>query len=157
MALAMKDMVKGTIVDHRWVFDPEAQTTEYRPVTRRGIIVRVDGDITTGVGKVWVKFKADKPAEEVAPRELDRFMQWNHKKARLALARLEGRSDSIGGEFTEKRAPVRPKHQDALALTPKKPQMLVEPEEDEHDPMLASQEEPIVMVDNDAEGEPQPE
>lgn len=155
MALAMKDMVKGTIVDHRWVYSEEDQTTEYRPVTRRGIIVKVDGDITTGVDAVWVKFKADQKAEKVSPRELDRYMQWNHKKARQALARLEGRSESIGGEFTERRAPVKPKHQDALALTPKKQQMLVEPEEDEVDPMLESQTEPIVIPDDEGEAAPE--
>lgn len=149
MALAMKDMVKGTIVDHRWVFDSDDQTTEYRPVTRRGIIVKVEGDITTGVEAVWVKFKPDQKAEKVPPRELDRYMAWNHKKARQALARLEGRSDSVGGEFTEKRAPIRPKHQDALALTPRKQQAVVEPEEDEVDPMLESQNEPIVIPDDE--------
>lgn len=156
MALAMKDMVKGTIVDHRWIYDENDQTTEYRPVTRRGIIVKVVGDITTGVAEVWVKFKATEKAEKVAPRELDRYMPWNAKKARQALARIEGRSDSVGGEFEERRAPVRPKHQDALALTPKKAQAVVEPEEDEVDPMLESQNEPIVIPDTDPEGESEP-
>lgn len=153
MALAMKDMVKGTIVDHRWVYDENDATTEYRPVTRRGIIVKVVGDITTSVAEIWVKFKSDKPAEKVAASELDRFMPWGHKKARAALARIEGRGDSVGGEFEERRAPVRPKHEDGLKLTPPKPQMLVEPEEDEVDPMLASQEEPIVIPDTDPEAE----
>lgn len=152
MALAMKDMVKGTIVDHTYVYDPNERTTDLRPIRRRGIIVKVIGDTTTSVSEIWVKFKADKPAEKVAARELDRFMPWNHKKARAALARLEGRSESIGGEFEERRARIKPKAQDALGLTPRKQQMLVEPEEDEVDPMLESQEQvPLVVPDTDPE------
>ena len=68
------------------------------------------------------------------------------KPARRAYARLTGTDESVGSEFTEQRAKIRPRVEDGLALTPRRPSVFVEPEEDEVDPMVAAQsaEEPIV-------------
>lgn len=151
MALSMHDMVRGTIVDHSHEWVAEEQQLVLRPVRRRGIIVKAKGDANSGgVAEVWVQFKGDKP-EKVAPRELDRVFPWNHPVAKKALARISGRSEMVGAEFQEKRAPVRPRVEDALAITPRRRQSVVEPEEEENDPMLEAQTEivPLVVPDTD--------
>lgn len=144
MALSMKDMVRGTIVDWTYRYDAEERIEELRPVRRRGIIVRTVG-VQDAVTEVWVQFKNDSKPEKVPARELIRVFPFNHRVSRRALARISGTSESVGGEFEERRAPVRPRVEDSLALTPRRPAAVVEPEHDEVDPMIASQEEPIVI------------
>lgn len=154
MALSIKDMVKGTIVDHTYAFDENSQSMELRPVRRRGIIVRVDGMAQDAVTALYVLFKRGQEPEKVAPRELVRVYPWNSKVARKAYARITGTGEGIGAEFEERRAPIRPRVEDSLALTRRAPQAVVEPENDEVDPMIESQAaEPLVTPADDERDE----
>lgn len=144
MALAIKDMVKGTIVDHTFEYHANERELALRPVRRRGIIVKVDGVANDAVTAVYVQFRPDKEPEKVAPRELVRVLPWNSKPARRALARITGQQETVGAEFQERLAPVRPRAEDSLALTPRRGQAVVEPENDEIDPMIESQTPPVM-------------
>jgi hypothetical protein len=144
MALAMKDMVKGTIVDHTHVYNEDDRREELRPIRRRGIIYKVVGDATSGgVSEVWVMFKG-KP-EKVAPRELVRVYPHTHPVARKAWRRLTGTHEEVGAEFEERRAPVKPRLQDDLGLTPRRRLAVVDPGDDSDD----EGEVPIVIPDTE--------
>lgn len=150
MALSIKDMVKGTIVDHTYEYDANARETNLRPVRRRGIVIKVDGVAQDAVTALYVLFKPGTEPEKVPPRELVRVYPYNSKVARKAYARITGTGDSVGAEFTEQRARIRPRAEDSLSLTKRAPQAVVEPENDDEDPMVASQpKEPVVLPVDD--------
>ena len=134
MSLAIPDCEVGTIVDHRFERCPDGREV-LRPICRRGIIMRVDGNGMDSVTAVWVKFKQDAEPEKVNLAELVKKYPASSKPARRALRRARGESELVGAEFKETRAPVRPKFEDAMKLTAKRPQAVVTPEggEDEEE------------------------
>ncbi len=151
MALAMKDMVKGTIVDWRYKYDPDERTEELRNPWFRGIIMKVVGDTTTSVSEIWVQFGDGEKPIKVAARELTRYLPWNSKRARREFARLSGNRE-LSGIFESRPARVKPRGVDKLGLTQKPQQMLVEPENDEESDLIGNQtSEPLVVADTEPE------
>lgn len=150
MALAIKDMVRGTIVDWREKYDPEERQTTLRDPWMRGIIVRVVGAANDAVSEVWVKFRDDEDEIKVSPRELTRYLPWNSKRARRELARIEGNRELIGTIYDQRPAKVKPKGVDRLGLTNKPAPAVVQPEYDEESD-VQSENVPIVIPDVEAE------
>jgi hypothetical protein len=153
MALNILDCEVGTIVDWRWQRRESDQKTVMRDATRRGIIVRVDGDKTTSVEKVFVKFNEKDPMIDVRPCELDRAFKCNHPVAREALRRVLGQSKYIGMEIPSKQK-VSIKTYDEMALTPKQGEGMIAREDGVEDDLVAGiplPDEPIVIPESEHE------
>lgn len=123
MALSAKDCRIGTIVDHTFELRDDGKTVLRNP-RRRGIIVEAKGQGSDTIGgdrpgHVSVQFKFESEAEAVKAAELNRVYPWDHPKARAALRRVRGESLTVGAEFEERAAPVRPHVEDAMQLTAK--------------------------------------
>lgn len=118
MALSMLDCAPGTIVDHTWERRSDGKRL-LRETRRRGMIMKVDGDGTDSIHAVYVLFKPGADFEKVDPGELNRVFPRSHPKARAIFKQLTGQFEDIGAEFSERRAPVKPKLEDALGLTKK--------------------------------------
>jgi len=128
MGLNLIDIKEGCIVDHTFEVGQDDKK-RLRPIRRRGIIVKVVGNGHDSVSKILVQFKPDDKPEEVMAKELVRVYPATSKVARRALARIRGQHEMVGAEFQERRAPIKPKLEDSLALTKGRPSPFVEPEE----------------------------
>lgn len=129
MGLNIVDCKVGTIVDHTYEVG-EDERKRLRPIRRRGIIVKTEGNGFDAVTALHVQFKPDAEPEKVKAKELVRVYPATAKVARRALARVQGRHETVGAEFVERAAPIKPKLQDAMALTRGKASPFVEPEEE---------------------------
>lgn len=130
MALSALDARVGTIVD--WTEEHfEDGRRVARPIIRRGIIVKVDGEGSDSVSNIMVKFSVDGKPEKVGGGELVRVYPHTSRVAREAYRRIMGLPKHVGAEFQSKKAPARARVQDAMALTPKPGQGVVRPEEEE--------------------------
>jgi len=153
MSLNMIDCEVGTIVDWRWHRRESDQKTIARESVRRGIIVRVDGDKTTSVEKVFVKFNEKDPMVDVRPCELDRAFKANHPVSREALRRVLGQSKYIGMEIPSKQT-VKVKTYDEMGLTPKQGEGMIAREDGIEDDVIAGMpipDEPIVVPEPEHE------
>ncbi len=132
MALSLRDMTPGTIVDH-WYKKNDDDTWEQRPLIRRGVVVEVDGNGHDQCARLMVKFSVDpkvKP-EEVAPAELVKVLPANSRKARRILKRVLGQSDDVGAEFVARQAPVVPRLDNPFREMMKAPSAIVLPKEED--------------------------
>lgn len=130
MSLSALDAKVGTIVDHMEEHHEDGRRT-VRPIIRRGIIVKVDGENSDSVSNIMVKFSVDGQPEKVSGGELVRVYPSTSRVAREAYRRIMGLPRHVGAEFQAKKAPVRARIQDAMALTAKPGQGIVRDEEQE--------------------------
>lgn len=147
MALNMIDCEVGTIVDWRWHRRQSDDKTIAREAVRRGIIVKVDGDRTTHIEKVFVKFTEKDVPVIVLPCELDRAFKSNHPVAKEALRRVMGQPKYIGMEIPSKQT-VKVKTYDEMALTPKRSEGMIAREDGIEDDTIAGMplpDEPVVI------------
>lgn len=130
MALSALDARVGTIVD--WVEEHfEDGRRIQRPIIKRGIIVKVDGEGSDSVSNIMVKFSVTGDAEKVGGGELVRVYPSTSRVAREAYRRIMGLPKHVGAEFQSKKAPVRARVQDSMALTAKPGAGVVRPEEED--------------------------
>lgn len=128
MGLNLIDCKVGTIVDHTFDIGPD-EKRRLRQIRRRGIIVKTTGNGFDSITDIEVQFKPDAQPEKVLAKELVRVYPATSKVARRALAKIRGQHEQVGAEFVERQAPIKPKLQDAMALTKGKASPFVEPEE----------------------------
>jgi hypothetical protein len=125
MGLALDEMAPGGIVD--WTYDTHKNakgdfTGKLVPKEqiRRGIIVRVDGDISEqSVRGVWIRF--DRKEKEVYcanTNELVMVFANRTKVAREAWRRIMGGPRDVGHMRVNKSIAKRPVLTDALGVTP---------------------------------------
>lgn len=130
MGLSLLDCVPGTVVDHRYERRPDGKE-KLRPKVRRGIIVKVEGEASSGGGvpAVHVKFSTKGEPERIDTAELSRYLPARAKAAREAYRRIMGQPKMVGlVQSAVERVPVV--MVDELALTQRKNAGPVQEEEE---------------------------
>lgn len=129
MSLSALDCKTGTIVDWTWERREDGKRIS-RPLIKRGIIVKVDGEGSDSVSNIMVKFDMNQEPVKVDSGELVRVYPATSRIAREAYRRIMGLPKHVGAEFAARKAPARARLQDSMALTAKPGQGVVRPEED---------------------------
>lgn len=141
MGLCLNDCAVGTIVDHADERRKDGKRVA-RETIRRGIIVKVDGDPTSGSSctGVHVQFGVGEKPVLVSTGELNRVFKATSRVAREAYRRIVGEPRDVGRVFTS-RAPGRRRVVDLMAVTPK-PQVGIVAEEYREDDEIAGMDIP---------------